>query len=575
MDYLTTLPVELIHKILDDVPTVDILLSVFLVNKRLRSVSMVYPRFQLNFACSVTSINKNQFDCICSQLLNLTSQIVSLTLFDKDDPMTPIKNNLFLSRFSNINIMFSNIRSLTLTYIDFDTLYSFKTRLSLSIVTLSIHLVHNQKFLDLLGTSCVLCEVIFFSPSLKQLSLKMSNYSNDLVTIYHQTPTILSSIQYLHIEGITIDLSSLLIIVPMLHTLEVSFHDSNILYNTIHDQPLYLQRLRIELYALTWVTTVIILSSFSRLDYLTVIADDLNNDMANGSAWAELLQEVKHFECKLHFYWRAFTSTPINLDSFRTKFWLEEKKWFISYGQYLDTASSILYTNSFSSIDYPSNEMIGILLSESTILESISLSHAQCFTLNYQYIKSAFLHRYIQLKQLNELLVDIMPPMAFKNINLYLDASRIVKYYSITECSAESPSDVIKFLQNLPNLRALSVSGPVLNYLVFHPWPNIVYLRIENDFDNSLGILCSDMIDAICSSFTHLEILDFHLTCADDLRPIFNRIINTTIIHILIRQPFGIIHNKRFVSCEWIKRNTELKNFYYECDVENSVSLWL
>lgn len=43
---------------------------------------------------------------------------------------------------------------------------------------------------------------------------------------------------------------------------------------------------------------------------------------------------------------------------------------------------------------------------------------------------------------------------------------------------------------------------------------------------------------------------------------------------IIIRQP-RFIADKERISCEWIKQNTELKDFNYACDAENSVSLWL
>jgi len=119
-DYLSTLPVELIHKILEDVPKLDIRLSICLVNKRLRSISLNYPLDQPDLSCTTTSMNKSQFDYICTQLLHSISQVTSLTLFNKDDPMTPVKNSLFFSRFSCINSTFSNLRSLTLTYIKYN-----------------------------------------------------------------------------------------------------------------------------------------------------------------------------------------------------------------------------------------------------------------------------------------------------------------------------------------------------------------------------------------------------------------------------------------------------------------------
>jgi len=114
-DYLTRLPVELIYAILENVPLVDILLSVCLVNKSLRSISLICPRSQLDFSCVNTSMSKSQFDSICTQMLHSTSQVVSLTLFDEDDfMMTPVKNYLFFSRFNIIDKTFPNLRSLTM-----------------------------------------------------------------------------------------------------------------------------------------------------------------------------------------------------------------------------------------------------------------------------------------------------------------------------------------------------------------------------------------------------------------------------------------------------------------------------
>lgn len=170
-DHLTTLPVELIHRIFDDIPTLDIFLSMYLVNKRLRSVFLTYSRLQPNFSSVVTSMNKSQFDWICTQLLRSISQVVSLTLFDKNDPITPTKNALFFSRFNCIDKTFLNLRSLTLTYINYDTWCLFKFRLSSLIVKLFIHLVHTGILrANQMTTSAVLNELLFYSSSLKHLS---------------------------------------------------------------------------------------------------------------------------------------------------------------------------------------------------------------------------------------------------------------------------------------------------------------------------------------------------------------------------------------------------------------------
>jgi hypothetical protein len=168
-DYLTTLPVELIYKILDNISSIDILLSVCFINKRLRSISLTYPGFQLNFNHENISINKSQFDSICTQLLYLTSQVVSLTLFNEDCVMKSVKNSIFFSRFSIIDTTFPNLYSLNLTYIDYDTWCLIKTRLPPLIVTLTIHLSSPDISSCLSVTSTTLSELLFLSPSLERL----------------------------------------------------------------------------------------------------------------------------------------------------------------------------------------------------------------------------------------------------------------------------------------------------------------------------------------------------------------------------------------------------------------------
>jgi hypothetical protein len=111
---------------------------------------------------------------------------------------------------------FSNLRSLSLTYINYDTWRLFKTRLPSFIATLSIHLVHPDFCRCPMMTSAVLSELLFFSSSLKRLSVEMSNYLADTIIIRPSSPLLLSSIQYFHLKGISIDLSSLSAVVPYL-----------------------------------------------------------------------------------------------------------------------------------------------------------------------------------------------------------------------------------------------------------------------------------------------------------------------------------------------------------------------
>ncbi len=262
-DYLTTLPVELIHQILDNVPSLDILSSICFVSKRLRSISLTYPRFQLNFSCIDGSMDKSQFDSICTQLLHSTSQIVSLTLFGERDMMTPVKNALFFSRFSIIDQTFPNLRFLTLTYIDYHTWCLFKTQFPPFIVTLSIYLrPPSNKMACSQMTSDTLSELLFLSPSLQRLCAKMDGFMDSNVKIRPRNSSIYSSVQYFHFDFITVDLLSLLSAAPMLHTLEGSFEMPDLKLGRIHPRLFYLQQLRIEQWAMTWTEMAALLSSF-------------------------------------------------------------------------------------------------------------------------------------------------------------------------------------------------------------------------------------------------------------------------------------------------------------------------
>ncbi|CAF1114490.1 unnamed protein product [Rotaria sordida] len=402
----------------------------------------------------------------------------------------------------------------------------------------------------------------------------MSGFDDHDVKIRPPNSTIISSVQYFHIEFITIDLLSLLAVAPMLHTLNGSFETPDLKLGIPHPHLLYLERLRIELWAISWTEMTTLFSSFPRLAYLTVIADNVDIDMANGFAWAQLLKYVKHFEFKFQFYYDAFEQQSLNLDSFRTKFWLEEKKWFVTFDRSSNTNdSSILYSNSSSIIIYPPHEIFGTLISETTASEPTLFSHVHCLIINDQYLKYPLLYRYTHIKELYLSQVTTMLSTTLKDPAIGLDTSRILTCNIGPEWSRNPSYEHIEFLHSLPCLRRLKVSGINLNRLFLHQWPHIVDLKIEYDFQSRLHVLYSNDIDALCHSFTHIKRLDIHSSFITDLPLLLNRMkkILTTIV---IRQPRKI-NDEQLITCEWIEQNTELKKFYYTCDFWNSVRLWL
>jgi hypothetical protein len=402
-DYLTTLPAELIYKIVENVPLVDILTCVCLVNKRLRSISLKCRRSQLDFSYVNTWMDKSQFDSICTQMVYSTSDVISLTLFDKNDPMSFVKNDIFFYRFNIIDTIFPNLRSLTLTNIRYSTWRFFTSHLPPLIMTLSICLYRfeSEIYLPTENSSGILSELIFLSPLLKRLSVAMTNISERILEIRSPNSSILSSVQYLHIEFVTIDLLSLLAVAPMLDTLECRFDTQIWKLATTYPRLLYLKQLRITLESITWNEMGNLLSSFPQLVYLVVVADDVNSDMADGFMWSRILQQINHFEFKFKFSCNAFRQEPFNLDSFRTKFWLQEKKWFVRYERYLDhVGPSMLYSNSSSIIIDLPHEMNEPIISESTASEPPSFFNVDSLTINEHYLKHPFLHQYKHVKKL-------------------------------------------------------------------------------------------------------------------------------------------------------------------------------
>ncbi|CAF0948898.1 unnamed protein product [Rotaria sordida] len=385
----------------------------------------------------------------------------------------------------------------------------------------------------------------------------------------------LSSVQYCHIQHIEINLLSLLTVAPMLHTFEGGFwsSNSNLILTRIYPRVFYLHQLRIKLWTITWKNMTNLLLSFPQLIYLIVIAENVNSDMADGFAWARLLRHIKHFEFKLEFSYNAFEQEPLNLDSFRTKFWLEEKKWFVTYDRSTSSDDlSILYSNYFSMIVYPPHEIFGTLISETTAAEPGTFSHVNHLTIYNHYLKYRFVYRYKHIKELHLSKVTTAYSMSFKDFVTCIDTSQIMKCIIFSEWIGNSSSEHIEFLHNLPRLRWLEVSVFHLNHLFRYQWSHIIHLKIDNDREGKSYILSSNDIDSLCHSFPHIERLDIYSSHVTDLSQLLNRM-KITLTDIIIRQSHNV-NNQQLITRQWIERNTKLKNFHYKsrCDF---IQLWL
>jgi hypothetical protein len=423
--------------------------------------------------------------------------------------------------------------------------------------------------------SCVYVTVcVDYLNPLERLSAKMSGFGDGDVKIRSPNPAISSFVQYFHLEYVTIDLYSLLTVAPMLRTLEARFVIPDLKLGRSHPRLLYLQRLQIKLWTITWIQMTILLLSFPRLTYFAIIASCVNSDMADGYAWAQLLQQVEHFEFELEFDDNAFEQHAFNLDSFRTKFWLEEKKWFVTYDRSFSIDEcSIHYWSSSSCMIYPTPERIRTIVSDSTASERESYSNLHRLRVNDKFLRCQLLHRHTGTKELYLSEVTVTLPTTLKDLMIGLDTSQIMKCTIAPKWNSNSPYEHIQFLRSLPRLRRLTVSNISLSYFFLHQWPHIVDLMIENEFDHEFNVLSSNDVDAFCHSFTHIERLDIHSSSVPDLAQLLNRM-KKTLRQMCIRQSRKI-SNEQLITREWIREKTDLQNFYYTRNDWNTVYLWL
>jgi hypothetical protein len=63
----------------------------------------------------------------------------------------------------------------------------------------------------------------------------------------------------------------------------------------------------------------------TRLVHLTIVAYNMLNDVMDGFAWERILTNIITFKLSFSFHQSTWNQGPIELESFSTPFWLENK----------------------------------------------------------------------------------------------------------------------------------------------------------------------------------------------------------------------------------------------------------
>jgi hypothetical protein len=247
----------------------------------------------------------------------------------------------------------------------------------IALTSISINFITDKEASTPLFASIILMELLFFSSSLKRLSLGKFNYPPDMATIDPSRTLTASSIEHLSLYNIGIDLKSLFAVTPALVSLTSTVDYSQLIKNIDQQPSANLQRLSITFDNVTLDKIERLLSSMTHLTHFTLVADNVQKDMANGDRWAQLLSTTTTFQFKFSFCKNAFIQKPLDLHSFHTSFWLVEKKWYVTHDCCIDSRYSLLYSNPYCLDWYPFDDMIGTFVTESTGPELTSFFHVK------------------------------------------------------------------------------------------------------------------------------------------------------------------------------------------------------
>jgi hypothetical protein len=322
---LQTLPVELIHQILDNLDTETIFLSLRTICKRFYTIINIYNRYKLDFRY----FSKVNFHQVC-RIVHLEN-IISIILSDEDE--TPGQTGLFLSLIDLHKL--TRLQSLTLYLIEESSLKTFLNHTHIFLlVSLSIKWRKHSN-LTIISTN-LLSSVIAKLTNLQRLHLELENYSIENIPWSQE-----NSIKYLFLNRCTLKQAIFaLCYLPRLHTLVLN--DVNVRFNkNVFIAP---SELTSSLKSLTIEQKYIPMNKLESILLLTPSLIHLKitgwtrlvDNLYDGFQWEKFIKRsLTHLE-KFEFFFHLIVEkhTISDLESiiapFHTWFWLENKHWYVT-----------------------------------------------------------------------------------------------------------------------------------------------------------------------------------------------------------------------------------------------------
>ncbi|CAF0813933.1 unnamed protein product [Adineta steineri] len=370
---METLPIELLHRIFDDVDTETILFSVRSVSRLFRAVVNTYNRYCL----SMKSIPKSNFYLLCRFIK--PCNVISLTLSNDEKSSDQIDLFVSLVRLRQ----FTCLRSITLLNIDQFQLNFILKRINLQSLTSLSFTIRKYDDRRTKTTNNLLLSLTSHS------KLRKLEYDITAKRMAKVTWPINSTIQYLTINNsITMDcLLTILQSSPYLHTITMKKKFDELYNHSLipkYSSSTSFQQLRsltIEELNLTIDQLESYLSLTPSLVYLKLIGRIHTLD---GKRWEQFIElNLPHLN-KFEFFFthqdpvnRTHEDLQLMLASFQTLFWTEHKKWLINCEYYFDYSTYIrIYTKPIckSSLEYePKFKKLSLSTSDEVIEDNPSV----------------------------------------------------------------------------------------------------------------------------------------------------------------------------------------------------------
>ncbi|CAF3677673.1 unnamed protein product [Rotaria sp. Silwood1] len=323
---IETLPVELFHCILDNLDTETIVFSVRHVCRLFRSFVKTYDRYIVN----LISISKRNYYLLC-RLIN-PHHVISLKLANEERTTNQIDLFISLVRLRQ----FTRLHSITLLNIKEYQLNFILKRINLNLLTSFSFNINRYDDRRIKTTNKYLRSIV------SQLNFRKMEFNLNTERLSKFSWPYNCSIQYLVVnENITMDnLSIIFQCSPHLHKIILKQKlEENIVTNvSLKSTPqIYFPQLT-SLTMEKLPITIAILESFLSLTpslvYLKLIGEHF---MFDGKRWEQFIEinllNLDKFEFYLD-YWSLEKKTSADLEliiaSFRTPFWIEHKKWFVT-----------------------------------------------------------------------------------------------------------------------------------------------------------------------------------------------------------------------------------------------------